>query len=72
MTRPDDADPNDETSRRLDPPDPAQKFGAAAAEDAELADRVARGRDDADAEEAFDREARGPVPTETAHPRDGQ
>lgn len=50
----------------LDPPDPAQRFGAAAAADAELADEVLEDADgDADAAASrFDAESRGPVGTE--------
>ena len=58
----------DDTPTRLDPPDPAQEFGAAAAEDAELADRIAE-HTDGDVERAeaeFDAASTGPVSTETA------
>jgi hypothetical protein len=65
------SEPNDEPER-LEPSDPAQQFGAAAAEDAELADRLT---DEADgdldqAEDQFDAAARGPVSTETADRRE--
>jgi hypothetical protein len=58
----------------LDRPDPAQKFGKAAAEDAALAERLTN-EADGDLERAaaeFDDAAQGPVPTETAHPRDSE
>jgi hypothetical protein len=57
-------------STPLEPPDPPQRFGAAAAEDAELADRLVEDADgdvDAAASE-FEDASRGPVPTEKAHP----
>ena len=62
---------NDADPGRLDAPDPAQQFGKAAADDAELADRVTRGTGDVDrAESEFNDAQRGPVPTETAEPDD--
>ena len=60
--------PSESESKKLDAPDPAQHFGAAAAEDAELADELTRDAD-GDLEQAgsrFDEEQRGPVSTETA------
>jgi hypothetical protein len=56
---------------RLEAPDPAQQFGKAAADDAELADRLADATDDLDrAESEFDDARRGPVRTGTAQPDD--
>jgi hypothetical protein len=68
--RPSDQADGDDTTQ-LDPPDVSQQFGKAAADDAETADRLLRDADgDVErAESAFADEARGPVPTETAHPR---
>jgi hypothetical protein len=61
----------DDDGQQLDTPDPAQQFGRAAAADAELADRLTQeaGGDLDRAEAEFDDESRGPVPTETGHPR---
>lgn len=54
----------DDETETLEPADPTQQFGAAAADDAELADRVSDAADDPGAAEAeFDRRSRGPVPT---------
>ncbi len=63
--------PSGDPTTRLDPPDRAQQFGKTAADDAETADRLTREVDGdlARAESAYDDEARGPVPTGTAHPR---
>jgi hypothetical protein len=55
--------------QQLEPPDPAQEFGVAAAADAELADRIADDEDGDRAEAKFEQESRGPVGTEKAHPR---
>jgi len=64
-------DPSTDTTQ-LDPPDPAQRFGAAAAADAEIADRVADASDDeAEAEREFAERSEGPVRTEKAPPEDG-
>ena len=53
-------------SQRLEPADDAQRFGAAAAADAELADRLLAetGGDADEAEPRFDAESIGPVSTE--------
>ena len=66
-------DPNaDDRSgeQKLEPPDPAQEFGAAAAADADLADRIADDEDGERAEAKFAEQSRGPVGTEKAEPRD--
>ena len=65
---------DDDPGRRLDTPDPAQEFGKAAADDADLADRLTREADgDLErAESEFDDASRGPVPTETARPRNSE
>jgi hypothetical protein len=65
-------DPEDRAPERLEPPDPAQRFGKAAADDADLADRLERETegDLGDAEAAFDDAKRGPVPTAAAPPDD--
>ena len=63
MDRP---DPSDD-SIELDAPDPAQRFGAAAAADADLADRVIDASDDdAEAEREFAKRSEGPAGTEKA------
>lgn len=62
-----DPEPTPEPTE-LDRPDPAQRFGAAAAEDAELADELTR-EADGDLDQAasrFAEEQQGPVSTETA------
>jgi len=56
----------DETPQPLEPPDPAQRFGAAAAADAELVDRVTEEGEDP---EKLTAHSQGPVDTEVAHPR---
>jgi hypothetical protein len=65
-------DPNaaDRSGQQLEPPDPAQEFGAAAAADAELADRIAEDDDGERAEAKFAQQSQGPVGTEKAQPRD--
>ena len=70
----DERESGDPNAERLDRPDPAQQFGKAAAEDAELADRLTEEADGdlGRAESAFDEKSRGPVPTETAPTRDSE
>ena len=65
-------DPSDRPTK-LDIPDPAQQFGAAAADDADLADRLTDAADGdlRRAEEQFDDEARGPASTEKGKPSTG-
>ena len=72
MPDPKPEQPSASESTKLDTPDPAQHFGAAAAEDAELVDELTRdaGGDLEQAESRFDDEQRGPVSTETASPAD--
>ena len=70
MPVPQPEQPSESESTKLDTPDPAQRFGAAAAEDAELADELTGDADgDLDqAESRFDDEQQGPVSTGTASP----
>jgi hypothetical protein len=72
--QPSDDTRTDDAATKLDRPDPAQEFGKAAAEDAELAERLTNeaGGDLERAASEFDDAARGPVRTETAHPRDSE